>query len=107
MASDGAATLFRQHVVICVRENRMGRRRVDSVDRVAAAFETALAGESSVAALDVVRNRICGPRQADLMITIGFGSLDDLVRVRSTLVREVIDKLRAHTVELEVLEIES
>ncbi len=65
MTTDGVGTAFRQHLVICVRENRMGRRRIDTVERVASAFEAALSGEPAVAELSVTRNRICGPRQAD------------------------------------------
>lgn len=106
METDGT-TAFRQHLVICVRESRMGRRRADTVDRVAAAFDAALSGEPSVASLTVTRNRICGPRQADLMVTAEFGSLDDLVRVRSTLVRETVEKLRAQSVDIDVLELEA
>ena len=53
------------------------------------------------------RNRVSGPGQADLIVRTAYDTAEDLVRVRGTVLRECIEKLRQQVADFEIRELAS
>ncbi len=72
---------------------------------IAEAFETACTGVTEVRDISVERNRVSGPGQADLIVCTAYDSAEALVRIRGTVLRECIEKLRQQTSDFEIREL--
>ena len=99
MGGDGC----RHYLVITVAGEH--RSRISVCDRIADEFTTACADVPDVAELTVERNRVSGPGQADLIVCTHYLSAEDLVRVRGTVLRECIERLRDQVADFEIREL--
>ncbi len=81
----------RHYLVITVRAD--GRDRYAVCDRVAVALLDACLQAPQIVAARVERNRISGPNQADLILCTEYATSNDLVHVRTSVLRERIAKL--------------
>lgn len=72
---------------------------------IADGFAAACTGIDEVTELRIERNRVSGPGQADLIVCTVYASAEDLVRVRGSVLRECIEKLREQVSDFEIREL--
>jgi hypothetical protein len=93
----------RHYLVVTVGgENR---DHLATCQEIADGLVTACTGVTEVRDLVVERNRVSGPGQADLILCTTYDTAEDLVRVRGTVLRECVEKLRDQISEFEVHEL--
>ena len=93
----------RHYLVVTVAGDH--RDRKTACQEIADGFATACTGVSEVRELALERNRVSGPGQADLIVCTIYDSAEDLVRVRGTVLRECIEKLRQQVSDFEIREL--
>jgi len=93
----------RHYLVVTVAGEH--RDRGATSQEIADAFATACTGVTEVRQIRVERNRVSGPGQADLIVCTTYDSAEDLVRVRGTVLRECIEKLRQQVADFEIREL--
>jgi hypothetical protein len=93
----------RHYLVITVAGDHHDRGA--TAHEIADAFETACTGVTEVRVVTIERNRVSGPGQADLIVCTTYESAEDLVRVRGTVLRECIEKLRQQVADFEIREL--
>lgn len=99
MGGDGC----RHYLVITVAGEH--RNRLSVCDRIADELAAACADATEVDDLTVERNRVSGPGQADLILCTHYASAEDLVRIRGTVLRERIERLRDQVADFEIREL--
>ena len=93
----------RHYLVVTLEGEQPDRQSVEQ--EIADGFTSACAGIDEVEELMIERNRVSGPGQADLIVATRYRSAEDLVRVRGTVLRECIEKLRGQTADFEIREL--
>ena len=93
----------RHYLVITVAGEH--RDRGAACQEIADGFETACTGVTEVRNVTIERNRVSGPGQADLIVCTTYDSAEGLVRVRGTVLRECIEKLRQQIADFEIREL--
>lgn len=93
----------RHYLVITVAGEH--RDRGVACQEIADGFETACIGVTEVREITVERNRVSGPGQADLIVCTVYDTAEDLVRIRGTVLRECIEKLRQQISDFEIREL--
>jgi hypothetical protein len=83
--------------------DRRDRQAVEQ--EIADGFTKACADVEEVEELMIERNRVSGPGQADLIVATRYRTAEDLVRVRGTVLRECIEKLRGQVADFEIREL--
>jgi hypothetical protein len=81
------------------------RDRGATCQEIADGFATACTGVTEVRAVAIERNRVSGPGQADLIVCTTYDTAEDLVRIRGTVLRECIEKLRQQVADFEIREL--
>jgi hypothetical protein len=81
------------------------RNRQAIEQEIADWFRAACAGIPEVRELLIERNRVSGPGQVDLIVCTAYDTAEDLVRVRGTVLRECIEKLRDQVATFELREL--
>jgi hypothetical protein len=81
------------------------RDRGAAGQEIADGFATACTGVTEVRELTIERNRVSGPGQADLIVCTAYDTAEDLVRIRGTVLRECIEKLRQQVSDFEIREL--
>ena len=97
------APACRHYLIVTVDLER--RDRLAICQGIADALQTACTGVPEVEWFAVERNRVAGPGQADVILFTAHRSAADLVHVRSTVLRECIDKLRQEYSDFELREL--
>jgi hypothetical protein len=93
----------RHYLVITVGGDH--RDRGAACQEIADGFATACTGVTEVRAVTIERNRVSGPGQADLIVCTSYDTAEDLVRIRGTVLRECIEKLRQQVSGFEIREL--
>jgi hypothetical protein len=93
----------RHYLVVVISGEHRGRQAVGQ--EIAEGFTAACAGVPEVRDLLIQRNRVSGPGQVDLLICTAYDTAEDLVRVRGTVLRECIEKLRDQVADFEIHEL--
>jgi hypothetical protein len=93
----------RHYLVVTIEGEQRNRQAVGQ--EIADGFTAACAGVDEVEELLIERNRVSGPGQADLIVATRYGSAEDLVRIRGTVMRECIEKLRNEVAAFEIREL--
>jgi hypothetical protein len=97
------APACRHYLIVTVDLER--RDRLAICQGIADALQTACTGVPEVEWFAVERNRVAGPGQADVILFTAHRSAADLVHVRSTVLRECIEKLRQEYSDFELREL--
>jgi hypothetical protein len=97
------APAARHYLIVAVDLDRRDRAAI--CQGIADAFRTACTGVDEVDWFAVERNRVAGPGQADVILFTAYRSAADLVHVRSTILRECIEKLRHEYSDFELREL--
>jgi hypothetical protein len=97
------APACRHYLIVTVGLDR--RDRLATCQGIADALETACTGVPEIEWFAVERNRVAGPGQADVILFTAHASAPDLVHVRSTVLRECIEKLSEAYEDFEIREL--
>jgi hypothetical protein len=93
----------RHYLIVSISGEHRSRQAVGQ--EIADGFTTACAGLPEVRDLLIERNRVSGPGQVDLLVCTAYDNAEDLVRIRGTVVRECIEKLREQIADFEIHEL--
>jgi hypothetical protein len=96
-------SLCRHYLVVAITGEHRSRQLVGQ--DIADGFTAACAGVPEVRDLMIERNRVSGPGQVDLLVCTAYDTAEDLVRVRGTVIRECIEKLREQIADFEIHEL--
>jgi hypothetical protein len=97
------APACRHYLVVSV--DGAGRDRLTTCQGIADALTTACTGVAEIEWFAVERNRVSGPGQADVILFTAHRNAAELVHVRSTVLRECIEKLHQEYSDFELREL--
>jgi hypothetical protein len=89
--------------VVTITGEHRSRRALGT--EIADGFTAACSGAPEVRDLLIEWNRVSGPGQVDLLVCTAYDTAEDLVRVRGTVIRECIEKLREQIADFEIREL--
>jgi hypothetical protein len=93
----------RHYLIVAISGEHRSRQAVGQ--EIADGFTAACAGVPEVRDLLIERNRVSGPGQVDLLVCTAFDTAEDLVRIRGTVIRECIEKLREQIADFDIHEL--